>query len=191
MSLLANSEIPVVQEDFETEGQWRDYFKPDSTANWVVEDGVLLATRGGNATGLVEISPDCVVEIDVTFIPDSEGSEGFAGIRLGGDNGCLFVIKSVGFWYIYREQEEQRSLGKMLTRDIEPDRPYRFRITRHAVDGGYSFSWEVDGELIAEFMQLNPPEGEDPGKLALFAWHAKARYDNIVIRHLEAGKANE
>lgn len=190
--ILADSETPIMEETFELDGPLEGNFKPDSAAQWTVKDGVLITERGGNASSSVELEPNCVVEADVSFEPDpekaEEGAGGFAGIILGGGDSarCLFVIQEKGFWFIYKEADRKESLGGLKKEDIEYGKMYHFRVTRQVLDDGYAFQWEVDGEVVGEFTQVNPPAGGDPSKLALVAWRAKGQFDNIRVYNSES-----
>ena len=171
----------LVEDDF-SGGNLGENFKPDAAANWALEEA-LVAERGGTCKLTREIPRDIKVEVDVSLIPDSVGEAGFAGINLGS---ALFALRPGGFWYTYGEEGQERALGRLVSKEVEFDKPYRFSITRRALDGGFTYVWEVDGEVVCEFTQIAVPATVRSDELMMQAWRAGVRYDNFSLKDLGA-----
>ncbi len=64
---------------------------------------------------------------------------------------------------------------------VEVDKRYRFVITRR----GNELRWEVDGELIAEFVDEQALRGSGHQHFAFNNWDAATRFDNLIVYALE------
>jgi hypothetical protein len=64
---------------------------------------------------------------------------------------------------------------------VVPDHRYHFVITRR----GNELRFEVDGELIAEYVDERPLSGPGHRHFAFNNWEAPTRFDNLVIYALE------
>lgn len=184
-NLRAGSETPVFQDSFDTEAFFAEHFKASNVANWQVEDGVLTAQGDGSDTAALNLplDEDCKVEADVALLPGPDG--GFVGLNL---NGSLFLIRPEGFWNVYRNDGDEKSSGNLVKKDIEPGKLYRLEVTRRAIDGGWFFSWAVDGEPLGDFSQM--VKDKDPGHLSLTKSKAGARFDNVAVYRVEEGKVS-
>jgi len=180
-SLYANPGVVLVEDDFSS-GEFGENFKPDAVANWTME-GALVSAHGGACKLTREIPQDIKVEVDVALVPDSLGEGGFAGINIGG---AIFALRPDGFWYTYGEEGEERARGRLVSREVEFGKPYRFAITRRALDGGFTYVWEVDGEVVDEFTQNAAPSSSKSDEFMMHAWRAGVRYDNFLLRELGA-----
>lgn len=185
MSLRADSETEVFRDAFDTPALFAEHFKAGNVANWLVEDGVLTAQGDGTnfATLNLPLDVDCKVEADVALLPGTDGC--FAGLNL---NGSLFLIRPEGFWNVYRNEGDERSSGNLVKKDIEPGKLYRLEITRREIDGGWFFSWAVDGESLGDFSQMS--QNKDPGHLSLTTSRAGARFDNVAVYRVEEGQVS-
>jgi|GEM_PF-3375200 len=177
----------VFRDEFDTEALFIEHFKPDSIANWKVEEGSLTTERGGGIRANAPLEPACKVGVDVALRPNPEQEGGFAGVTIGG---CNFFLRPDGFWCTYPTKGEERLRGSFSKAEIEPERLYHFEITRHPMDGGFAYSWTVDGKQMAEFIQMNPKEDEDASRLGLQAWRLGARFDNVAVYNVEAGSVS-
>jgi len=183
--LRAASETAVFQDGFDTQALFAEQFKTPNVANWKVEDGA-LGTVGEGSHSAVLNSPlegDCKVEADVALLPGTEG--GFAGLNL---NGTLFLIRPEGFWNVYRNDGDERSSGSLIRKPVEPGRFYHLEVTRRSIDGGWFYSWSVDGEPLGDFSRMMADA--DPGHLTLSTSRAGARFDNLAVYRVEAGKVS-
>ena len=177
------SQTTVFQDDFASAALFVEHFRPDSPVNWKVREGVLQTEKGGSAKANVNLNNSCRVEADVSLDVESVREGGFAGVNVGG---CLFLLQPRGFWNVYREKGEKKSRGSFTKANVESGKLYHFAITRRTMNGGFAYKWEVDGEVISEFVHLNP-EDDQIANFSLNAWRAGGSYDNLAVHALEAG----
>lgn len=93
---------------------------------------------------------------------------------LGGWNNSLDVIAR-------KDEHGDDRLAVPTEPQIEPERRYRVSITRRAGE----LRLEVDGRLIAEYVDAQPLTGPSNQFFAFNNWEAPTRFDNLIIYALE------
>jgi hypothetical protein len=93
---------------------------------------------------------------------------------LGGWNNTLDVIAR-------KDEHGDDRLAVPTEPAIEPERRYHVAITRRAGE----LRLEVDGRLVAEFVDDQPLTGEGNRHFAFNNWEAPTRFDNLIIYALE------
>lgn len=135
-------------------------------------------------------------QVRIEFDAWAETEEGDIKVELGGDghskasaasyvaSGYVFVF---GGWnnalHVIARLDEHGDdrVARAAEPKVEPDKRYHFTITRR----GGELRWEVDGELVAEYVDETPLVGPDHAHFAFNNWEAPTRFDNLVIYALE------
>jgi hypothetical protein len=135
-------------------------------------------------------------DVRVEFDAWAETDEGDIKVELAGDGhsystsasytatGYVFIL---GGWnntldVIARKDEHgDDRLAVPTAPAIEPERRYRVSITRRAGE----LRFEVDGRLVAEFVDDQPLTGEGNQHFAFNNWEAPTRFDNLIVYALE------
>jgi hypothetical protein len=135
-------------------------------------------------------------DVRIEFDAWAETDEGDIKVELAGDghskatsvsytaSGYVFVF---GGWknslHVIARLDEHGDdrVARPAEPQVEADKRYRFAITRR----GNELRWEVDGALIAEFVDEQPLSGPGHQNFAFNNWESPTRFDNLVIYALE------
>lgn len=133
-------------------------------------------------------------DVRVEFDAWAETDEGDVKVELAGDGQSFATTASYtatgyvlifGGWnnalnVIARRDEHGDDRVAVKQPKVEPERRYHFAITRR----GGEIRWEIDGELVAEFVDADPLLGPGQEHFAFNNWEAPTRFDNLVIYSL-------
>lgn len=178
-----------------------DFDRPVLGEAWLATGiGAVLDKGSLHLSGLrnqpVWLRMDLPDDVRVEFDAWAETEEGDIKVELAGDGhskassvsyvatGYVFVF---GGWSnslhtIARLDEHgDDRVAKPAEPQVEADKRYHFVITRR----GNELRWEVDGALIAEYVDEQPLRGEGHQHFAFNNWEAPTRFDNLVIYALE------
>jgi hypothetical protein len=135
-------------------------------------------------------------DVRIEFDAWAETDEGDIKVELAGDGHSKATsVSYVATGYVFVFGGWNNSLHALARLDehgddrvarkaepqVEPDKRYRFVITRR----GNELRWEVDGVLIAEFVDEQPLRGPGHQHFAFNNWEAPTRFDNLIIYALE------
>lgn len=157
-----------------------------------VDNGVLkLSGVKNHPLWLEQTLPDDVrIEFDAWATTD----EGDIKVELAGDGKSVATtlnyvatgyVVIFGGWNnslnaICRMREHGRDRETTSDPKVEPGRRYHFELTRMAGE----IRWEIDGEEILVYEDLQPLRGEGHGHFAFSGWEAETHFDNLVIEAL-------
>ena len=157
-----------------------------------VEGGLLVVSGARNHPLWLDLDlPDAVrIEFDAWATTD----EGDIKVEVFGDGKSYATtvnytasgyVVIFGGWNntlnaIVRKNEHGRDRVTTSEPKVQPDKRYRFVITRTAGE----LLWEVDGQEIATFEDASPLRGEGQNRFAFSGWEATTHFDNIRIEAL-------
>ncbi|MFV8756805.1 hypothetical protein ACNOYE_40190 [Nannocystaceae bacterium ST9] len=140
----------------------------------------------------MELPDDIRVEFDAW----AETEEGDLKVELAGDGHSKAIAASYvasGYVFVFGgwtnslhviarlDEHGDDRVARKAEPQVEADKRYHFVITRRANE----LRWEVDGELIGEYVDEQPLRGEGHRHFAFNNWEAPTRFDNLVIYALE------
>ena len=159
---------------------------------WSLESGVLVVRDLKNHPIWLTLPLPDDVRIEFDAWPQSE--EGDVKVELAGDGASKATsmnyvasgyVVIFGGWNnslnaIARQSEHGRNRETTSEPKVEPDRRYRFSITRY----GNEILWEVDGREVLVYDDPHPLRGDGHRHFAFSGWEAEVHFDNLVIEAL-------
>jgi hypothetical protein len=158
----------------------------------VVEGGLLVV--GGVRNHPLWLDLDLPDNVRIEFDAWATTDEGDIKVELFGDGksyattvnytatGYVIIF---GGWNntlnaIVRQNEHGRDRVTTTEPKVQPDKRYRFVITRTAGE----LLWEVDGQEIATFEDQQPLRGAGQNRFAFSGWEEQTQFDNLKIEAL-------
>ncbi len=131
-------------------------------------------------------------DLRIEFDAWAETEEGDIKVELAGDGSSYATAASyvaTGYVVIFGgwnntlnaiarlDEHGDDRIARPAQPPVEPNHRYHFVITRN----GNELRWEVDGELMVEYVDDQPLTGPGHDHFAFNNWEAPARFDNLVI----------
>jgi len=180
-AVRVDAAAPIFADDFSTPALLAEKWALNPPARWKVADGVLAVTAAGSTSATPKLTP-ITGPIEVRCRVKCLGFDEKGGWCGVGVRGILFTLRPEGFWYVYRIQGQERSLGEMQkTTPPVVGQWYDFKI----IQSDKRYTWFVDGKKVADFLEPNDIIGE-AGTMHVATAGPGIAYDNVSVASIPA-----
>ncbi len=149
---------PEFSEDFSDAKRSEQNWELPAKSTLLNKNGMTLGGKSSQSVKLKrQLEGDMIAE--ATLTPHSDQPGGWGGISF---RGAKILLRSDGFWLLYRVKGDERSKGTLHKATVEPDKDYQLKIMRR---GDMSIFY-VNGEKLLVANEKKGLEGDD-GSLTL------------------------